>query len=97
MKINRRQFLQYAGTGTAMLTLPSAIQLARKYDLPVRAITRGPKFHWFGYYDKMQFNQSNTLLLGMEVDFEMRSPIQDDVINMGLIDLQNNDKWTEIG
>ena len=23
---------------------------------PVRAITRGPKRHWFGYYDKLQFD-----------------------------------------
>lgn len=25
---------------------------------PVLAITRGPKFHWFGYYDKLQFDPS---------------------------------------
>ena len=23
---------------------------------PIRAITRGPRFHWFGYYDKFQFD-----------------------------------------
>ena len=23
---------------------------------PVQQITRGPKFHWFGYYDKLQFD-----------------------------------------
>ena len=97
MRINRRQFLQYAGAGSALLTLPSTLSLARSLDLPVRAITKGPKYHWFGYYDKLQFNQSNTKVLGMEVGFEMRSPTKDDVIKMGVIDLQNGDKWTEIG
>jgi len=97
MRINRRQFLQYAGAGSALLTLPSALSLAKSLNLPVRALTKGPKYHWFGYYDKMQFNQSNTRVLGMEVDFEMRSPTKDDVIKMGVVDLQNGDKWTEIG
>lgn len=26
---------------------------------PVRAITRGPKFHWFGYYDNPECARSN--------------------------------------
>ena len=39
----------------------------------VRAITRGPKFHWFGYYDKLQFDPSMRYVLSNEVDFEHRS------------------------
>ena len=23
--------------------------------VPVRTITRGPAYHWFGYYDKLEF------------------------------------------
>ena len=45
----------------------------------VRAITRGPKFHWFGYYDKLEFDPTGRYVLGMEVDFEHRSPRPDDV------------------
>ena len=41
---------------------------------PVRAITRGPKHHWFSYYDKWQFDPSDRFALGMQVDFEHRSP-----------------------
>jgi len=41
---------------------------------PCRAITKGPKFHWFGYYDKWQFDPTDRYVLGMEVDFEHRSP-----------------------
>ena len=39
---------------------------------PIRQITQGPKFHWFGYYDKLQFDPSCRYVLGMEVDFEGR-------------------------
>ena len=64
---------------------------------PVRAITRGPKFHWFAYYDKLQFDPSCRRVLGMEVDFEHRSPRPDDVIRIGMIDLEENDRWIELG
>ncbi len=26
---------------------------------PTRAITRGPRKHWFGYYDKLQFDPTS--------------------------------------
>ena len=29
---------------------------ALKQPVPMRAITKGPKFHWFGYYDKLEFD-----------------------------------------
>ena len=64
---------------------------------PVRAITRGPKFHWFGYYDKLEFDPSNRYVLGMEVDFEHRSPRPDDVIRVGMVDLADNDRWIDLG
>jgi hypothetical protein len=79
---------------TALLALPAARLLA----LPaVRRITRGPKHHWFGYYDKLQFDASGRYVLGMQVDFEHRSPRPDDIIQLGVIDLQDNDRWTRIG
>ena len=64
---------------------------------PVRAITRGPKFHWFGYYDKRQFDPTSRFCLGMEVDFEHRSPRAEDVIRLGVIDTERGDAWREIG
>ncbi len=63
---------------------------------PVRAITRGPKFHWFGYYDKLQFDPTGRHVLGMEVDFEHRSPQPGDVIKIGMVDLADGDCWTEL-
>jgi hypothetical protein len=63
----------------------------------VRPITRGPRFHWFGYYDKWQFDPSGRYVLGMQVDFEHRSPRPDDVIRVGMVDLKDGDRWTELG
>ena len=64
---------------------------------PVRAITSGPKFHWFGYYDKLEFDPSQRYVLGMEVAFEGRSPLPDDVIKVGMVDLVEGDRWVELG
>jgi hypothetical protein len=64
---------------------------------PVRAITSGPKHHWFGYYDHLQFDPSGRYVLGMEVGFEHRSPGPDDVIKVGMVDLHDNDRWIELG
>ncbi|MCK5271736.1 MAG: hypothetical protein KAJ52_04130 [Sedimentisphaerales bacterium] len=64
---------------------------------PVRAVTSGPKHHWFAYYDKWQFDPTDRFLLGMEVDFEHRSVKANDVIKVGMIDLQDNDRWIELG
>jgi len=73
-----------------------AAQLGGKLP-PVRAVTRGPKFHWFGYYDKFQFDPTDRYALGMQVDFEHRAPRADDVIRIGMVDLQNRDRWIELG
>ncbi len=64
---------------------------------PVRQITRGQKFHWFGYYDKLQFSADNRFVLGNEVEFEGRSPNGEDRIRVGMVDLNDNDRWIELG
>jgi hypothetical protein len=64
---------------------------------PVRQITHGPKFHWFGYYDKLEFDPTSRYVLANEVDFEGRSPTAADVIRVGMIDLADHDKWIELG
>ena len=64
---------------------------------PIRGVTRGPNFHWFGYYDKLQFDPTQRFLLAMEVNFEHRDPRGSDVIQIGMIDLQENDRWVELG
>jgi hypothetical protein len=75
-------------------------EMARATDSvlpPVRAVTRGPKAHWFGYYDKDQLDVSGRYLLCMEVDFEHRLPKPDEAVKLGMVDLADNDRWTELG
>jgi hypothetical protein len=64
---------------------------------PIRQITRGPKYHWFGYYDKLEFDPTGRYVLGMEVDFQGRAPRPDDVIRVGMVDLERGDRWIELG
>lgn len=71
--------------------------LALKQPVPMRAITKGPKFHWFGYYDKLEFDPTGRYVLGNEVDFEGRSPRPDDTIRVGMVDLKDNDRWIDLG
>lgn len=94
---NRREFLRQAVSRTFAITALASLT-AKAEDLPpIRAITRGPKFHWFAYYDKLQFDPTGRYVLGMEVDFEHRSPRPDDTITIGMVDLKNDDRWTAFG
>lgn len=101
--MNRRAFLQrVVGAGTMLgALLPrrarSAAPAASASYAPVRAITRGPRFHWFGYYDKSQFSPDDRFALGNAVDFEGRSPAAKDSIRVGMVDLQDGDRWIELG
>jgi len=108
IKLTRREFLRCAAGGTLALAGFSDLAAGAKSKIanrklqtqnlpPVRAITRGPKFHWFSYYDKLQFDPTCRYVLGMEVDFEHRSPKPDDVIRIGMIDLKDRDRWTHLG
>lgn len=92
--MHRRQFLH---AGSAALLGLGALRGADAKLPPVRALTKGPKFHWFGYYDKLEFDPTSRYVLGMEVDFEHRSPKPDDVIKVGMVDLQDKDTWIELG
>ena len=53
---------------TVFKTLAAAPFLRAEENLPpVRAITKGPQYHWFGYYDKLQFDPTSRYVLGNEV------------------------------
>jgi hypothetical protein len=99
---SRRNFLKASSLALAGAALQQYGEpsLARQpaADLPpVRTITRGPKHHWFGYYDKLEFDPTSRYVLGMEVGFEHRSPKPDDEIAVGMVDLQEGDRWIELG
>lgn len=93
----RRAFLQ--GAAGAWLGVFIAQTGCRKkaslQGLAVTAepLTRGPAHHWFGYYDKLQFDPTNRWVLGMEVDFEDRHPGPDDTVAIGMVDRADGNRW----
>ena len=97
---NRRAFLKTAlpaALACGLLRPQHGWGAAEEKLPPVRAITRGPKFHWRGYYDKYLFDPTDKLVLANEVDFEGRSPTADDAIRVGMVDLADGDAWHELG
>jgi hypothetical protein len=80
-----------------MFGVPALVRAGEEQLPPVRQITRGPKHHWFAYYDKLQFDPTCRYVLGMETDFDFRRPTADDVIRIGMVDLQDGDRWIELG
>jgi hypothetical protein len=101
IRLHRRAFLQRTAVGAAALigsaALAAGADSKAEHLPPVRAITRGPKFHWFGYYDKLQFDPTCRYVLGMEVGFEGRSPTPADSVSIGMVDLQAGDRWVPLG
>ncbi|WKN42649.1 hypothetical protein [Tunicatimonas pelagia] len=100
----RRTFLTQSLGASALALLPNHANLfgRNSKEVSVRAITYGSKSHWFGYYDKWQFDPSGRYVLGMEVDVPRRSPTENDIIKIGVVDLENNDpegrpQWIEVG
>jgi len=94
--MNRRTFIQQSAfAGLGLSALPSLLSKAQY--LPVQPITHGLKSHWFGYYDKLQVDPTGRYVLGMEVDIPMRSPTEKDEIRIGMVDLQDNNRWIDVG
>jgi hypothetical protein len=81
----------------SFLLAPALLRLAKAGEVPIRPITKPPGYHWFGYYDKLQFDPTSRYVLSMRVDFQHRSPKPDDVIQLGVIDTQDNDRWQDLG
>jgi hypothetical protein len=65
--------------------------------LPVTCITSKEKYHFFGYYDKAQWDISGRYILALEVDFMDRSPSPSDVVRIGMIDTESNYKFIPLG
>lgn len=73
------------------------ISKAQDENFEITKLTNGPKQHWFGYYDKQQVDPTGRYVLTCEVDTFLRSPTNDDLLIVGLIDLQDNNKWIPLG
>lgn len=62
--------------------------------LPIRAVTSGPKHHFFGYFDKFPWDKSGRYLLAHETEFTARQPVAGDKARICLIDLEDNNRIT---
>lgn len=87
------------GIGTPVLSQSIFNSMISEEDasLEVKKITSGDNQHWFGYYDKFQTDPSGRYALGAEVETFFRSPTSEDVLHVGIIDLEKNNAWKEIG
>ena len=94
--MNRRQFVSNIAA-TSIFTSNGIAALLCDELPPTRVITKGPRHHWFGYYDKPQFDPTGRFVLSMQVPFEHRSPTMDDEIQIGMVDLHDNDRWIPLG
>jgi hypothetical protein len=89
---NRRNFLKQS-----LLYLPLGSIALRMPEKPkITTLTKGPGFHWFGYYDKLQTDPEDRFILGMKTRFEGRSPRPDDVIEIGMVDTKKRNKWIHL-
>lgn len=59
--------------------------------LGCRAITSGPKHHFFGFHDLPQWNEKGDLLLGLEVDDISHPPLPGQSAVSGVIDAATGD------
>lgn len=66
-------------------------------EIHVEKLTTGPEKHWFGYYDKLQTDPSGRYILAMQTNFEGRTPMPEDKINIGMIDTARGNQWTQLG
>lgn len=60
------------------------------------AVTQGPGQHYFGYYDKNQFDASDRYLLGLECDVMGRLQQPDDSATIGIVDLEQGNEWIPV-
>ncbi len=64
---------------------------------PIERITHAPFRHFFGYYEKTPWNATGQRLLGMRVNFQHRPPSAEDVVQIGIIDRANGNRWRLLG
>lgn len=92
--LSRRKFLASA----AVLGAAGMRSRAKdaEYPVPARAVTKGPKHHFFGYYDKCPWDSTGRYLLCMETDFIDRQPKAEEELTVGMVDLKDSDKYVPL-
>lgn len=105
MNLSRRQFLGCSATAASTGLIghlagaepPVTSTGPLETFVPTQMITSGPGYHWFGYYDKQQFDPTGSLVLTNEVRFEGRSPTADDELTVGYVDTKRENAFVPVG
>jgi hypothetical protein len=90
--LTRRRFFPAAGAALTGLATPGLLRSAEKKPI-ARAVTRGPKHHYFGYYDKTPWDKTGRYLLAMEIGFCDRNPKPGEALTVGMVDLADGDRY----
>jgi hypothetical protein len=80
---SRRAFLRSASLAAC---LPAARAVAAGVPCTIRALTSGPRHHFFGYYGITPWNQSGKYLISLESAFQDHLPRPDEAAAIGLVD-----------
>ena len=65
--------------------------MTNEYGYEVIALTRGPKHHFFGYYDIQTWDSTGKYILAMESDFDDRFPTAADAATIGMIEWETGE------
>jgi hypothetical protein len=71
------------------------VRFRRLRDI-MRPVTRGPKHHFFGYYDKSPWNSTGNLLAAHEVEFNDRPPAVQDGAAVGIVHLDDGVRFERL-
>ena len=98
--MKRRQFISRSAAGLAgSMVIPSIVKsgmmnITSNNELPrfsMRALTHGPKHHFFGYYGMSPWNRSETTMVCLESSFQNRMPNPGEKATIGLVNPANGD------
>jgi hypothetical protein len=94
LSLSRRQFLLASAAAAAAGRLAAEPPKAdTPVKVPARAVTKGPRHHFFGYYDKTPWDKTGRYLLANEIDFADRQPKPGEELTVGMVDLKDGDRF----
>ena len=64
---------------------------------PARLLTPKDGHYFFSYYDKLQFSPDDRYVLAQKAQFDDHPPRAGDVLEVGFVDLLENDRWQALG
>ncbi|MBA4191929.1 MAG: hypothetical protein C0467_28450 [Planctomycetaceae bacterium] len=95
--LSRRDFLKASAViATASPLAAQPPKPDNPVKVPARAVTKGPKHHFFGYYDKTPWDKTGRYMLVNEIDFADRQPKPGEELTLGMVDLKDGDRFTEL-